>query len=174
MKLRYWLAALSLSLASCLDPNPSAATEQDNPWVPYTPLAENSAIGDTPPEPGAPSANDCAKTPMSDWGCLKLPPDLPPMAAKWSGPTKGYATLCARCHGIDGKGVEQGKKLGAKDLSSEDVQKLTNEQLAAAIKAGSKNQKMPAFGEALSDALINDLVGHVRELPNKKFKPLAP
>jgi cytochrome c553 len=174
MKFRYFLAALCLSLVACVDPNPNASTEQDNPWVPYTPLAANSAAGDTPPEAGAPSAEECAKMPMSDWKCLKLPPGLPPMAAKWSGPTKGYATLCARCHGIDGKGAEQGKQLGAKDLSSPEVQKLTDQEIAAAIKNGSKNQKMPAFGETVSETLINDLVGHVRELPNKKFGPMMP
>jgi cytochrome c553 len=172
MKLRFVVALLLPLIVACLDPNPTAATEQDNPWVPYTPLTENSAPGDTPPEIGAPSADECSKMPMTDWRCLKLPPGLPPMAAQWPGPTKGYATLCAQCHGIDGKGSDRGRQLGAKDLSSSDVQNLTDEQIANVIRKGSNNQKMPEFGGTISDNLVNDLVGHVRLLPTKKFAPM--
>lgn len=170
MRMRFWLLGCLLPLAACLDPNPTPETEMENPWIPYTELAANSAVGDIPPTPGAPTPANCAETPMTDWACLKLPPGLPPMAANWPGATKGFATLCARCHNFDGKGSEQGRQLGAKDLSSDAVQGLSDAQLTEAIKNGSKNQKMPAFGDSLSDSLIQELVKHVRSLPSKKLQ----
>jgi mono/diheme cytochrome c family protein len=172
---RFCVALLALcSLAAC-DPNPTPEIEKDNPWVPYTPVAANSNVGGV--EMGAPMGGgeapsaDCPEGALlSDWKCLKLPEGLPPMAARWSGPVKGFATLCATCHGPDGRGNDRGRALGAKDLTSDEVQKKDDAALTAVITNGSQNQKMAAFGEALSPALIQDLVAHIRTLPSKNIK----
>lgn len=70
---------------------------------------------------------------------------------------------CAACHGPDGKGdTPMGKKLGARDFHSPDVQKMSDEELFNVTKSG-KN-KMPAYKDKLSDQQIKDLVQYVREL----------
>ena len=54
-----------------------------------------------------------------------------------------YKTKCGACHGPDGKGeVPMGKKLGAHDLNSAEVQKQSDAQRTEVMTKG-KN-KMPA------------------------------
>jgi len=74
---------------------------------------------------------------------------------------------CASCHGKDGKGqTKMGAKLGAKDLSSAEVQKLTDDQITETIKNGKKNdagkQVMKGFAGKVSDADIAELIKAVR------------
>ena len=78
-----------------------------------------------------------------------------------------FKTKCAACHGPDGKGeVAMGKKLGARDLASAEVQKQTDAQLTEVTTKG-KN-KMPAYGDKLSKEQIAQLVAYIRELAKKK------
>ena len=78
-----------------------------------------------------------------------------------------FKTKCAACHGVDGKGeVPAGKKLGARDLSSTEVQSQSDAQLTDFINKG-KN-KMPAYGTKLNKDQTNDLVAYIRELGKKK------
>lgn len=77
-----------------------------------------------------------------------------------------YQSRCSLCHAEDGSGNSvTGKKLGAKDLKSDEVQKLSDDELIAAITKG-KN-KMPAFGGKLSDAQIKSLVAEIRSFAGK-------
>jgi len=74
---------------------------------------------------------------------------------------------CSSCHGKDGKGqTKMGQKLGAKDLSSAEVQKLTDDQITETIKNGKKNdegkQVMKGFAGKVSDAEIAELIKAVR------------
>jgi len=79
-----------------------------------------------------------------------------------------YKTKCAICHAADGSGnILMGKKLGAKDLRSEEVQKQTDAQLNDSITNG-MNKKMPAYKGKLTDAQIKGLVSYIRELAKKK------
>lgn len=73
---------------------------------------------------------------------------------------------CASCHGDDGAGTALGKAMQAPDLRSQDVQKLSDADLAKAISDGKNN--MPAFKATLSAEQIQALVKHVRNLGKTK------
>lgn len=77
-----------------------------------------------------------------------------------------YKAKCAMCHGPDGKGdTPTGKAMKVNDLSSNDVQKVSDADLSAAISGG--KGKMPAY-KALTPDQVKDLVGFVRSLGKKK------
>jgi mono/diheme cytochrome c family protein len=83
-------------------------------------------------------------------------------------PPAAFATLCAPCHGLDGKArTPAGKKLGAKDLSES---KLTDAEIEKQILAGTKDKKgadrMPAFKDKLTPADVSALATFV-----KTFRP---
>ena len=83
------------------------------------------------------------------------------------GASATYKAKCVMCHGADGKGdTPAGKKMGARDFASPEVQGQTDEQLAEITTKG-KN-KMPGYGKSLKDADIKDLVAYLRELGKKK------
>lgn len=77
-----------------------------------------------------------------------------------------FKTKCAACHGPDGKGeVPMGKKLGARNLSSTEVQGQADAQLIDVVTKG-KN-KMPAYDGKLTKEQIGELVAYIRELGKK-------
>jgi cytochrome c6 len=77
-----------------------------------------------------------------------------------------YKAKCAMCHGADGKGeTPTGKAMKAKDFASEDVQKMSDADLSAALTAG--KGKMPAF-KTLTPDQVKDLVAYVRAFGKKK------
>lgn len=70
---------------------------------------------------------------------------------------------CVMCHGTDGTGkTKMGLKLGAADLTSSDVQSLSDEAIAQTIRNG-KN-KMPPFEKALTPEEITSVIQYVRTL----------
>ena len=76
---------------------------------------------------------------------------------------KSQSGLVLSCHGPDGKGdTALGKNLHAKDLTSDEVQKKSNEELSATILKGKEN--MPGFEGRLTQAQINGLVKFIRAL----------
>ena len=78
-------------------------------------------------------------------------------------PERVYNQMCARCHGVDGKGVpEVAAAIPVKDLTSLEVTSKPTENLERIIMMG-QNQ-MPPFGEALSPRKIQAVVGHIRKL----------
>ena len=78
-----------------------------------------------------------------------------------------FKRKCQVCHGPDGSGgTVMGKRLGAKDLKSDEVQKQTDAQLTSVIKNG--KEKMKGFEGKVSDDDIKALVAYVRELGKKK------
>ena len=80
---------------------------------------------------------------------------------------KTYKAKCAACHGPDGAGdTVIGKKLGARDFHSPEVQKETDAELADIIAKG-KN-KMPAYEKTLKPEDIKGLATYVRSLAAKK------
>jgi cytochrome c6 len=78
---------------------------------------------------------------------------------------KTYKTKCVACHAADGSGSEVGKKLGAHDFHSSQVQSESDADLAQTIAKG-KN-KMPAYEKSLKPDDIKGLVAYVRELEKK-------
>lgn len=78
-----------------------------------------------------------------------------------------YAQMCARCHGIDGRGdAQMRKQLPVRDFSDPVFQaRASNEDVQRVIMAG-KGQ-MPSFGGMLSQPKIQSLSGYVRRLGKK-------
>ncbi len=74
---------------------------------------------------------------------------------------------CATCHGADGSGnTPVGKSLKARDLGSEEVQKQSDDELAATITNG--RGKMPGFKSSLSADQVQQLVTYIRSLAKKQ------
>lgn len=72
-----------------------------------------------------------------------------------------FKSKCAGCHGADGTGSAMGKKMGAHDFTSADVQKMSDAELAGTITNG-KN-KMPAY-KSLTPDEVKGLVAYIRTL----------
>lgn len=73
-----------------------------------------------------------------------------------------YKSKCAMCHGPDGKGqTKVGKSLKVRDLSSPEVQKLSNAQLQKIICEG--KGKMPAYKSKLDQPSIDAVIGIIRQ-----------
>lgn len=73
-----------------------------------------------------------------------------------------YKAKCQSCHGADGNpNPNLAKLLGVKPVSDPDIQKLTPDQMANAVKNG-KGKMKPVAG--LTDAQIKDVVAYYRGL----------
>jgi mono/diheme cytochrome c family protein len=73
-----------------------------------------------------------------------------------------YKSKCQSCHGANGTpNPGLAKLLGVKPISDPDIQKLTADQMAAAVKNG-KGKMKPVAG--LTDAQIKDVVAYYRGL----------
>jgi mono/diheme cytochrome c family protein len=74
-----------------------------------------------------------------------------------------FKAKCAMCHGADGSAsTGMGKSMGLKPLSSPEVQKMSDADMAALITNG--KGKMPAFKGKLSDDETSAVVKYVRTL----------
>jgi cytochrome c6 len=73
-----------------------------------------------------------------------------------------FKSKCAMCHGADGTGSAVGKKMGAHDFTTAEVQKMSDADLAGIITNG-KN-KMPKYAEKLKPEEIKALVAYIRTL----------
>ena len=73
-----------------------------------------------------------------------------------------YKSKCAACHGADGTASATGKKMGAHDFTTADVQGMSDAELSTVITNG-KN-KMPAYGKSLKVEDITGLVAYIRTL----------
>jgi cytochrome c6 len=86
---------------------------------------------------------------------------LPLSARAQSASETLYKSKCAACHGADGTGSPMGKKMGAHDFTTADVQKMSDAELTDTITNG-KN-KMPKYG-SLKPEDIKGLVAFIRTL----------
>ncbi len=74
-----------------------------------------------------------------------------------------FQQKCSMCHGADGKNPTMiGKNLGAPDLSSDKVQKLSDKDLHEIISHG--KGKMPAYEKAFGDKGVDAMVKYVRSV----------
>jgi len=87
-----------------------------------------------------------------------------------------YAQMCARCHGVDGRGDPELKKtLPVRNFADPEFQSraaASTEELQRTIMAG--RGQMPAFGGILSAPKIQSLSGYVRRLGRAPASPAAP
>jgi cytochrome c6 len=91
--------------------------------------------------------------------------------ASWLGQaqTSGKDTFtakCEMCHAADGAGSPLGKNLKVPDLRTPLIQKKSDAVLSQVVSQGKAN--MPAFGAALSDDEIKEVIAYVRTLAIKK------
>jgi mono/diheme cytochrome c family protein len=92
-------------------------------------------------------------------------------------PVTLYGQMCARCHGLDGRGDAEMRKTipTIRDFGDPELRTHSIEDMEGVIMAG-RNQ-MPAFGGALSRPKIQHLGGYVRRLAvaaNPTGEPLKP
>lgn len=73
-----------------------------------------------------------------------------------------FKSKCAMCHGADGTGSAVGKKMGAHDFTTAEVQKMSDADLTGIITNG-KN-KMPKYADKLKPEEIKGLVAYIRTL----------
>ena len=75
-----------------------------------------------------------------------------------------WESLCASCHGTDGKAnTDEGKKKKARNLADARWQaSVSDDRLASSIRRG--HEEMPAFGKKLNAEQIKALVAEVRSL----------
>ncbi len=76
-----------------------------------------------------------------------------------------YKAKCSACHGADGTGDTMlGKNLKLRSLTSDEVQKQSDDELAAIISKGKNKNKMPPFDRKLSQDQISGVVQYIRSL----------
>ena len=72
---------------------------------------------------------------------------------------KTFESVCAACHGLDGRGGERGPNIATRA----DVQKLTDEETLHILQSGIPAAGMPAFG-ALGEPKIKAVIWYLRIL----------
>lgn len=75
---------------------------------------------------------------------------------------RDFATICAACHGLDGRGGEHAPNIATDPA----IQGLSDRQLYGIIHTGIANQGMPSFA-SLGEARLHVLVAYVRTLSGK-------
>jgi cytochrome c6 len=73
-----------------------------------------------------------------------------------------FKSKCVACHGADGTGSAVGKKMGAHDFTTAEVQKMSDADLTAVITNG-KN-KMPKYADKLKPEDVKGLVAYIRTM----------
>jgi len=84
-----------------------------------------------------------------------------PLSAGAQDAAATFKSKCAGCHSADGTGSAMGKKMGAHDFTSADVQKMSDAELSDIITNG-KN-KMPKYA-SLKPEEVKGLVAYIRTL----------
>ena len=78
-----------------------------------------------------------------------------------------YSKSCASCHGKDGTGAtKMGKKAGAKDYTTAEGQKWSDEEGVKAILEGVKDgskTKMKGYTGKITEAEAKELVAYIRK-----------
>lgn len=72
-----------------------------------------------------------------------------------------FKSKCAGCHSANGTGSAMGKKMGAHDFTSSEVQKMSDTELANVITNG--RNKMPKYA-SLKPEEVKGLVAYIRTL----------
>jgi putative heme-binding domain-containing protein len=88
------------------------------------------------------------------------PPSKSPVdrSAAGSG-RKTFESVCAACHGLDGRGGERGPNIATR----EEVQRLTDEETSHILQSGIPGAGMPAFA-TLGASKIKAVIGYLRVL----------
>lgn len=74
-----------------------------------------------------------------------------------------FEQVCAPCHGPSGHGdTQQGRAVGAKDLTRDEARRLRDDEIAHQIRVG--KGKMPAFAGALDEGQIAAVIAYLRKV----------
>lgn len=76
-----------------------------------------------------------------------------------------YMDSCVKCHKEDGTGGKteiEGKIIKADNLTTDKMAKMSHEKYVDYIKNGVPDEGMPAFGDQLSDAQIDQVIKYIR------------
>jgi mono/diheme cytochrome c family protein len=85
----------------------------------------------------------------------------------FAGAAETYKAKCAMCHGADGKAdTPAGKKMGAHDFASPEVQKMTDAELTTVL--GKGKDKMPGYEKSLKEDDIKELIVYIRQFAKQK------
>lgn len=76
-----------------------------------------------------------------------------------AGGSELFASTCATCHGLDGRGAERGPNIATRGQT----RRLSDTEILTILRNGRTESGMPAFG-ALGTAKLESLVGHLRAL----------
>ena len=103
----------------------------------------------------------------------RLPPRPADMKASAASGSTRYDAQCGACHGSDGRSqmpIGRWMYPRAADLTSDEVQSFSDQELFWIIQNGIRFTGMPGFGKVESDDRIWNLVDHVRTLPGDQTK----
>lgn len=81
-----------------------------------------------------------------------------------------FATTCAGCHGLDGRGGERGPNIATRA----ETRRLSDADITRVIEDGSPSKKMPGFGRSLNDAKIEAIIAYLRGLQGRQNAAALP
>ena len=81
-----------------------------------------------------------------------------------------FATTCAGCHGLDGRGGERGPDIATRA----EVRRMSDAEISSTIEDGSPSKKMPGFGASLNDSKIHAIIAYLRSLQGNQSTPVLP
>jgi mono/diheme cytochrome c family protein len=167
MRLIRWILCCAIAAAAiaCGDSN-------ETPAPTPTPPAPAPAA---PPAPAPEPAPAAQATPQAEAAAATASTDAATRGAAH------YKMLCATCHGEDGCSAGPGAAgldpQPAKHCDGNYMNKLSDEHLFKVIKEGGasvgKSPLMAAWGGALSDDQIRDVVAFLRSIANPPYRPAA-
>ena len=98
----------------------------------------------------------------------QTPPQKPQHAAALVPGKQTFASTCAGCHGLDGRGGERAPNI----VENSRVQRLSDPEIGSIIENGIPQAGMPAFG-SLGDSQIKAVIAYLRTLQgaNHSAKP---
>jgi mono/diheme cytochrome c family protein len=82
-----------------------------------------------------------------------------------------FKNNCARCHNANGDGkTTAGEKMKIPDLRSDEIQKMSDEQLYQTIGNGTQHKQYPHtfLAKGMHPGEVKQLVAHIRTLKTKK------
>ena len=87
-------------------------------------------------------------------------------ASKSSSGRRTFETICASCHGLNGKGGERGPDIATRL----EIVKLSNDQIFKILQEGKPQKGMPGFG-GLGTAKLTEVLSYLRTLQGKRSTP---
>jgi cytochrome c oxidase cbb3-type subunit 3 len=87
-------------------------------------------------------------------------------ASKSSSGRRTFETICASCHGLNGKGGERGPEIATRL----EIVKLSDGQLFKVLHDGKPQGGMPGFG-GLGTAKLTEVLAYLRSLQGKRSEP---